>query len=67
MYIIWRAGRQSDIVNRARDRRHISITEAGVDLLSGLEPEERTMLLRTIIWVYGVLLLVGFYMGSTPI
>ncbi len=33
----------------------------------GLEPEDRTMLLRTIIWVYGVLVLIGFYMGSMPI
>jgi len=24
------------------------------------------MMLRTIIWVYGVLVLVGFYMGATP-
>lgn len=36
-------------------------------MIPGLEPEERTMLLRTIIWVYGVLLLVGFYMGSQPL
>jgi hypothetical protein len=62
-----RAGRQSETVKSPRDRRHISFTEGGVDLFPGLEPEERTMLLRTIIWVYGVLLLVGFYMGSMPI
>ena len=54
-------------VNRARDRGHSRFTEGGVDLIQGREPEDRTMLLRTIIWVYGVLLLIGFYMGSTPI
>lgn len=36
-------------------------------MISGLEPEDKVMMLRTIIWVYGVLLLVGFYMGSMPI
>jgi len=25
------------------------------------------MLLRTVIWVYGVLLLIGFYVGSMPL
>jgi hypothetical protein len=32
----------------------------------GREPEDKVMMLRTIIWVYGVLVLVGFYMGATP-
>jgi len=25
------------------------------------------MMLRTIIWVYGVMLLLGFYVGATPL
>lgn len=36
-------------------------------MIPGFEPEDKVMMLRTIIWVYGVLLLIGFYMGSTPI
>ena len=56
-----------DSVNRTRDRRHIRFTEGGVDMILGLEPEGKVMMLRTIIWVYGVLVLIGFYMGSTPI
>jgi|GEM_PF-3376756 hypothetical protein len=36
-------------------------------MIPGLEPEDKVMMLRTIIWVYGVLVLIGFYMGSTPI
>ena len=54
-------------VNRTRDRGHSRFTEGGVDMIPGLEPEDKVMMLRTIIWVYGVLVLIGFYMGSTPI
>jgi hypothetical protein len=54
-------------VKSPRDSGHIQFTVGGVDIVLGQEPEERTMLLRTIIWVYGVLLLVGFYMGSQPL
>jgi hypothetical protein len=54
-------------VNRTRDRGHSRFTEVGVDIIPGLEPEDKVMMLRTIIWVYGVLVLIGFYMGSTPI
>lgn len=35
-------------------------------MIQGRVPEDRTMLLRTIIWTYGVLLLLGFYVGATP-
>lgn len=36
-------------------------------MISGLEPEDKVMMLRTIIWVYGVMWLVGLYMGATPL
>jgi hypothetical protein len=49
-----------------RDLHHIAPLWFGLHLSVGREPEDRVMMLRTIIWVYGVLVLVGFYMGATP-